>query len=86
MSGIVAAMGLMMILGQIALLVFGTHARGVPSIFPGILDISGVSVIDTAVANHFIKMTKAATLMGCRCIISGISPIIAQTIALTELG
>lgn len=45
-----------------------------------ILDISGVSVIDTAVANHFIKMTKAATLMGCRCIISGISPIIAQTI------
>jgi rsbT co-antagonist protein RsbR len=45
-----------------------------------ILDISGVSVIDTAVANHFIKMTKATTLMGCRSIISGISPIIAQTI------
>ena len=45
-----------------------------------ILDISGVSVIDTAVANHFIKMTKATSLMGCRCVISGISPMIAQTI------
>ena len=45
-----------------------------------ILDISGVSIIDTAVANHFIKMTKATTLMGCRCVISGISPMIAQTI------
>jgi rsbT co-antagonist protein RsbR len=45
-----------------------------------IIDISGVSVIDTAVANHFLKMTKATTLMGCNCIISGISPVIAQTI------
>lgn len=45
-----------------------------------ILDISGVSVIDTAVANHFIKMTKATSLMGCKCVISGISPMIAQTI------
>ena len=45
-----------------------------------IIDISGVSVIDTAVANHFLKMTKATTLMGCNCVISGISPVIAQTI------
>ena len=45
-----------------------------------IIDISGVSVIDTAVANHFIKMTKATNLMGCKCVISGISPVIAQTI------
>ena len=45
-----------------------------------IIDISGVSIIDTAVANHFIKMTKATTLMGCKCVISGISPVIAQTI------
>ena len=45
-----------------------------------IIDISGVSVIDTAVANHFIKMTKATSLMGCKCVVSGISPVIAQTI------
>ncbi len=49
-----------------------------------LLDISGVAVVDTAVANHLIKIAKAAVLMGCRTIISGISPAIAQTIA--ELG
>lgn len=49
-----------------------------------ILDISGISVVDTAVANHLIKMTKASRLMGCDCIISGISPAVAQTIV--ELG
>lgn len=49
-----------------------------------ILDISGVAVVDTAVANHLIKITKATQLMGCRSIISGLSPAIAQTIV--ELG
>lgn len=49
-----------------------------------VLDISGVAMMDTAVANHLIKVTKAAVLMGCRAVISGISPAIAQTI--TELG
>ncbi len=46
-----------------------------------LLDISGVAVVDTAVANHLIKIAKAAVLMGCRTMISGISPAIAQTIA-----
>jgi len=49
-----------------------------------ILDISGVSVVDTAVANGFIRLAKAVRLMGCACILSGISPAIAQTIV--ELG
>ncbi len=49
-----------------------------------LLDIGGVAIVDTAVANHLIKIAKAAVLMGCRTIISGISPAIAQTIA--ELG
>lgn len=49
-----------------------------------ILDISGVAVVDTAVANHIIKVSKAARLMGCHCIISGISPAVAQTVV--ELG
>ena len=48
------------------------------------LDIGGVSVVDTAVADHLIKIAKAAVLMGCRTTISGISPAIAQTVA--ELG
>jgi rsbT co-antagonist protein RsbR len=49
-----------------------------------ILDISGVAVVDTAVANHFIRMTKAARLMGSYTIVSGLSPAVAQTIV--ELG
>ncbi len=49
-----------------------------------LLDISGVAVVDTAVANHLMKIAKATVLMGCQTIISGISPAIAQTI--TELG
>jgi len=49
-----------------------------------VLDISGVAMVDTAVANHLIKITKAAVLMVCKAVISGISPAIAQTI--TELG
>ena len=49
-----------------------------------IMDIQGVAAVDTAVANHLIKITKATKLMGCRCIISGISPAVAET--LVELG
>jgi rsbT co-antagonist protein RsbR len=49
-----------------------------------ILDISGVGVVDTAVANHLIQITKATRLMGCECSISGVSPAVAQTIV--ELG
>lgn len=49
-----------------------------------VLDISGVAIMDTAVANHLLKISKASRLMGCRCILSGISPAVAQTIV--ELG
>lgn len=49
-----------------------------------ILDISGVGVVDTAVADHLIQITKATRLMGCECSISGVSPAVAQTIV--ELG
>lgn len=49
-----------------------------------ILDIQGVAAVDTAVANHLIKIAKATKLMGCRCIISGISPAVAET--MVQLG
>lgn len=49
-----------------------------------IMDISGVSVIDTAVANHLIQVTRATRLMGCQSLLSGVSPAIAQT--MVELG
>ena len=44
-----------------------------------IMDISGVAVVDSAVANHLIKITKSTGLMGCTSMVSGISPAIAQT-------
>ena len=43
-----------------------------------------MGVVDTAVANHLVKITKATQLMGCECIIAGLSPSVAQTII--ELG
>jgi methyl-accepting chemotaxis protein len=49
-----------------------------------ILDIQGVPAVDSAVANHLIKVTKATKLMGCKCIVTGISPDISQ--ALVNLG
>lgn len=45
-----------------------------------IMDVQGVAAVDTAVANHLIKITKATKLMGCECILSGITPAVAQTI------
>jgi rsbT co-antagonist protein RsbR len=49
-----------------------------------IMDISGVAVVDTQVANHMIQITKATRLMGCESTISGLSPSIAETIV--QLG
>jgi len=45
-----------------------------------IVDIEGIVVIDSAVAAHLIKLTKATSLMGCQTILSGITPEVAQTI------
>ena len=49
-----------------------------------ILDIKGVPVVDSAVSNHLIKVTKATALMGCTTILSGITPAVAQS--LVQLG
>jgi len=49
-----------------------------------IVDITGIDVMDTKTADHFIKMAKAVRLLGAQCILSGINPAIAQT--LTHIG
>jgi rsbT co-antagonist protein RsbR len=49
-----------------------------------IIDITGVPTVDTAVAQHLMQTVRAVRLMGADCVISGIRPTIAQTIA--QLG
>jgi len=46
-----------------------------------IIDITGITVIDTRTAEHFVRMAKAVRLLGAECFITGISPATAQTIA-----
>ncbi|HZF13361.1 MAG TPA: STAS domain-containing protein [Thermoanaerobaculia bacterium] len=49
-----------------------------------IVDITGIDVMDTKTADHFIKMAKAIRLLGAECIVTGINPGIAQT--LVQIG
>ena len=49
-----------------------------------ILDVTGVPVVDSSTADHLLKATRAASLLGARCVLSGISPAVAQT--MVQLG
>ncbi|MBW4330114.1 STAS domain-containing protein [Stakelama sp. CBK3Z-3] len=49
-----------------------------------IVDITGVKTVDTQVAQHLLRTAAAVRLMGAQCLVSGISPKIAQT--MVQLG
>lgn len=49
-----------------------------------LIDITGVSVVDTQVANILIQAAQAVQLLGARAVLTGIRPEIAQT--LVSLG
>ena len=49
-----------------------------------LLDITGVPVVDTAVAKHLLEMVTAARLLGCEVLIVGLSARTAMT--LVHLG
>jgi branched-chain amino acid transport system permease protein len=44
LSVVVAAVGLMWIIGQAGLLIFGTTSKSLPPIFPGIIDVAGITL------------------------------------------
>ena len=45
-----------------------------------VMDITGVPIVDSKVANHIAQACEAARLMGARVVLTGISPEIAQTL------
>jgi len=49
-----------------------------------IIDITGIAVIDTGVANHLVQTAQAASLLGAHITLAGMSPEVAQTIV--QLG
>lgn len=50
-----------------------------------IIDLTGVEMVDTMTANHLLQMLSAAGLLGSFCLLSGISPQIAQTLVQLEV-
>jgi rsbT co-antagonist protein RsbR len=45
-----------------------------------IIDITGIDVMDTGTADHFIRMAKSVRLLGAECVLTGMKPQIAQTV------
>ena len=53
-----------------------THKRASHAI----LDLTGVDSMNVGTVDHLVRMVRAAGLLGSECLVSGISPAIAQTI------
>ncbi|WP_437681285.1 PAS domain S-box protein [Sorangium sp. So ce131] len=49
-----------------------------------VLDLTGVEDVDAPTVDHLLQVARAASLLGSRCLLSGISPAVAR--AIVELG
>jgi len=49
-----------------------------------IIDITGVEVVDTKTADYLLKVVRASSLLGVRCVLTGLRPTVAQT--MVEIG
>jgi rsbT co-antagonist protein RsbR len=45
-----------------------------------IIDITGIDIMDTGTADHFVRMAKSVKLLGANCVLTGINPHIARTL------
>jgi len=50
-----------------------------------IIDITAVAIVDSCVAAHLMRAVAAAALLGARCILVGISPVMAQTLTRMDI-
>jgi len=49
-----------------------------------LMDVTGVPIVDTSVANHLLKAAQAARLLGAEAVLVGVRPEVAQT--MVQLG
>ena len=50
-----------------------------------IVDIEGIPIIDTEIANQFLRLHRAIKIIGAELIISGITPAVAETLVHLEI-
>lgn len=49
-----------------------------------VLELGGITLIDTAIAQTLVRIAQAVRLLGCRVVLTGVAPAVAMT--LTHLG
>lgn len=45
-----------------------------------IMDVAGIAELDGTAARHLIRVARCAALMGCKTIISGLTPSVARRV------
>ena len=55
-------------------------APGLPFYYYHFPDITGIDIMDTGTADHFVRMAKSVKLLGADCVLTGINPHIARTL------